>query len=89
MSFIISFFSAVNLVLSVFLLIVILRAIRKFRVSLFYFILGGFIVILVDSVASILSIFVIRNINSYILALYILSEFVLLLIFYTGTMQRR
>lgn len=89
MPFINSFFSAANLVIGLFLVLVVVRAIRKFQVSMFYFILAAFIVVIIDSILSIISIFVLKSLTSTILSVYILSEFALLLIFYLGTVQRR
>lgn len=89
MSVIGTLLTGISIVLSLFLIGVVSRSIRKFHTPIFKYIMGVFIIILLDSIFSFVSIFFFRKILLYVPFVYILSDLVVLLLFYGAIIRGR
>ncbi len=81
--------TGVSLVLSIFLIAVVTRTISRFHSPIFRYILAVFIIILIDSLAVIISIFAFPGLRQITSLLYITSELVILLLFYAAVVKGR
>lgn len=82
MYFLAILFTGISLVLSVFLIAVASRTMSKFHSPIFKYLLYVFVILFLNSVFTILTVFIFRKLEPYDLYVYIISDLIILLLFY-------
>ncbi len=81
--------TGISLVLSAFLIAVASRTISRFHSPIFKYLLVVFVILLFDSAYTILSILVLFHLKAYDTVVYIVSDLVILLLFYAAIIKGR
>lgn len=74
--------TGISVVLSIFLIAVSARTISRFKSPIFRYLLFVFILILFDSLYTIITILLLPNLRSSTVVVYIVSDLIILLLFY-------
>lgn len=74
--------TGISVVLSIFLIVVAARTVSKFRSPIFKYLLVIFTLLLFDSLYTIVSILLFQSIRSSVLFVYIITDLIVLLLFY-------
>ena len=82
-----TFFEALSLVISIFLLIITVRAFRNRRIKLLVYIMAVFFLIFVQDIVLILQVFYIIPFSAYDPDLFVLVDLAILAIFYVGIVR--
>lgn len=82
-----TFFEALSLVISIFLLIITVRAFRNRRIKLLEYIMAVFFLIFVQDIVLILQVFYIIPFSAYDPDLFVLVNLAILAIFYVGIVR--
>ena len=82
-----TFFEALSLVISIFLLIITVRAFRNSRIKLLEYIMAVFFLIFVQDIVLILQVFYIIPFSAYDPDLFVLVDLAILAIFYVGIVR--
>ncbi len=82
-----TFFEALSLVISIFLLIITVRAFRNRRIKLLEYIMAVFFLIFVQDIVLILQVFYILPFSAYDPDLFVLVDLAILAIFYVGIVR--
>ncbi|MHB1650674.1 MAG: hypothetical protein ACYCSA_10860 [Thermoplasmataceae archaeon] len=82
-----TFFEALSLVISIFLLIITVRAFRNRRIKLLEYIMAVFFLIFVQDIVLILQVFYIIPFSAYDPDLFVLVDLAILAIFYVGIVR--
>lgn len=81
--------AGISLVLSVFLIAVAIRTISKFHSPIFKYLLVVFVILLLDSAYTIMSILLFPALKTYDMITYIVSDFFILILFYAAVIKGR
>ncbi len=81
------YLSGIALVLSIFLIVVSLRAYQRSKIKLLLFVSGTFIVILVDSIIAVLVGFGVIPVPYSMEDMFLVSDLAIMIIFYLGVVR--
>lgn len=81
--------TGISLVLAIFLIAVTARTISRFHSPIFKYLLAVFVILLLDSAYTVLSILLFPALRTYDAVIYIISDFFILILFYAAIAKGR